>query len=107
MCWQELPAHFAVDVDAFVVMSTHVHGIVLVRGAGHARPLQVVIGSFKAAVSRSVGRPVWQRGYHERVVRDERELGALREYVMSNPAAWDADPENPRRTERVASAPWL
>ncbi len=106
MCWEQIPVHFGVEVDAFVVMPNHVHGILLVGRAGHARPLQIVIGSFKAAVSRSVGRPVWQRGYHERVVRDERELEALREYVMKNPAAWDADPENPRRTRRAASAPW-
>jgi len=33
------------------------------------------------------GGTVWQRGYYERVVRDEDELEALREYVIGNPAA--------------------
>jgi putative transposase len=94
-------------LDAFVVMPNHVQGIVMVGRAGHARPLQVVIGSCKSAVSRLLGRPVWQRGFYERVIRDERELEALREYIVNNPAAWDVDPENPSRPQRAASIPWL
>jgi putative transposase len=113
-CWDEIPSHFPVDLDAFVVMPNHVHGIVLLLGAGHARPLPIVIGSFKSAAARLVnrlratpGKPVWQRGYHERIIRDERELEALREYVLDNPASWDVDPENLCRAARPASAPWL
>jgi putative transposase len=113
-CWIEIPSHFAVELDAFVVMPNHVHGIVLIQRAGHARPLPTVIGSFKSAVARSInlfrgtrGEPVWQRGYYDRVIRDERELEALRQYVVSNPASWNADPENPTRTTTPASALWL
>lgn len=39
--------------------------------------------------------PVWQRNYYEHVVRDESELNAIREYVLSNPARWDDDDNNP------------
>jgi len=115
-CWHEIPAHFAVESDVFVVMPNHVHGIVVILRAGHARPLQVIVGSFKSAAARSInrvrgtlGEPVWQRGYYERVVRDERELDALREYVLNNPASWDDDPENLCRAGRpvAATAPWL
>jgi REP element-mobilizing transposase RayT len=31
-------------------------------------------------------RRVWQRGYYERIVRDERELAAVRRYIAANPA---------------------
>jgi len=113
-CWGEIPSHFPVELDAFVVMPNHVHGIVALLRAGHARPLQTIVGTFKSAAARSInrlrgtpGEPVWQRGYFERVVRSERELKILREYVLNNPAAWNADPENPHRTARLASAPWL
>jgi len=113
-CWDEIPSHFPVELDAFVVMPNHVHGIVVLPRVGHARPLQTIVGTFKSAAARSVnrlrgtpGEPVWQRGYFERVVRSERELEALRGYVLNNPDAWYADPENPCRTARLASAPWL
>ncbi len=39
--------------------------------------------------------PIWQRGYYERVIRDERELEAARRYVLDNPHRWDQDPNNP------------
>ncbi len=38
---------------------------------------------------------IWQRGYYERVIRDERELEAARRYVLDNPRRWDQDPNNP------------
>ncbi len=60
LCWEEIPQHFPkVQLDAFVVMPNHVHGVLLFgenpERAGHARPQPVVVGSFKAAVSRRLG----------------------------------------------------
>lgn len=38
-CWHELPDHFRnVILDAFVVMPNHLHGILMLERAGHARP---------------------------------------------------------------------
>ena len=37
------------------------------------------------------GNPVWQRNYYERVIRNERELSAIRRYIISNPTNWDSD----------------
>jgi putative transposase len=41
------------------------------------------------------GRPLWQRNYYERVIRDERELAAARRYIVENPIKWADDDENP------------
>jgi REP element-mobilizing transposase RayT len=38
--------------------------------------------------------PLWQRNYFEHVVRDEKELNRIREYIINNPARWDEDEEN-------------
>ncbi|MFA7060673.1 MAG: hypothetical protein WC156_07630 [Pedobacter sp.] len=37
----------------------------------------------------------WQRNYYERVIRDEQELDAARQYIMYNPMKWAEDDENP------------
>jgi len=37
----------------------------------------------------------WQRNYHERIVRNDRELRALRGYIRANPRNWPRDTENP------------
>jgi putative transposase len=95
-CWAGLPRHLpAVTLDAFVVMPNHIHGIVWLTRAGHAPPLPFVIGSFKSAASRRVGERLWQRGFYDRVIRDEQELRALRQYIADNPLKWAIDRENP------------
>jgi putative transposase len=45
---------------------------------------------------------LWQRNYYERVIRNERELDKIREYVAANPLKWSLDRENPQRTGRSA-----
>jgi REP-associated tyrosine transposase len=96
--WTSIPAHLpAVAIDAYVVMPNHLHGIVWLARAGHAPPLPVVIASFKAAASRAAGRALWQRSFHDRVIRNESELQTLRRYVVDNPIRWAIDRENPLR----------
>jgi REP element-mobilizing transposase RayT len=40
-------------------------------------------------------RPLWQRNFYERIVRDEDELAGVREYIRFNPLKWPDDTENP------------
>jgi len=49
------------------------------------------------ALRRTPGRPVWQRNYYERIIRDEAELKRIREYIRYNPIEWETDQENPGR----------
>lgn len=107
--WRSIPRHHAgVRIDAFVVVPNHVHGIIWLDRAGQVRPLPIpaVVGGFKARASRITGRSLWQRSYHERVVRDETELTALRTYIAENPPRWAVDRENPdSRRGRTCPAP--
>jgi REP element-mobilizing transposase RayT len=107
--WHQIPLHFAtVDVDVFVVMPNHVHGILsIVEAFGKPQPGSVptIVCSFKAAAALSAnqlrgtaGEPAWQRGYYEHVVRLQGELGRIRRYINANPACWAVDRENPTRT---------
>lgn len=60
-----------------------------------------VIGQFKSVVTKrynklqnAKGIKIWQRGYYERIVRNERELNAIRKYILENPARWAEDRDN-------------
>ena len=64
--------------------------------------LAAIVRAFKANTAKRInnlrstpGAPVWQRNYYERVVRDDRELDAVREYILDNPRRWAEDPNNP------------
>ena len=46
-----------------------------------------IIGGYKSAVTKRVGQPVWQRGYHDRIVRTAREAANARRYIDANPSA--------------------
>lgn len=38
-CWHEIPIHFPhVELDEFVIMPNHVHGVIVIVGAGSPRP---------------------------------------------------------------------
>ena len=121
-CWLQIPYHFPnVQLDAFVIMPNHVHGIVVINvGAQHAVPLQrpelaafgksvpaslpVIVRSFKSAVAKRLneslgirGHQLWQRNYYEHIVRKGGDLDKIRRYILENPAKWEEDEENPNR----------
>jgi REP element-mobilizing transposase RayT len=100
-------------LDEWIIMPNHLHGLLILSelcdvGAGHARPLQTIVGSFKSAAAKRIneirgtpGTAVWQRNYYEHVVRDESALNRIREYIMANPARWADDPENLLMPQRM------
>ena len=64
--------------------------------------LSAIIQNFKSISTRKVnrlyynpGNKIWQRNYYERIIRNERELNATREYIRDNPFNWELDKENP------------
>ncbi len=95
-------------------MPNHIHGTIVINdvGATHASPLRkqprgvlsgslgAIIGSYKSAVTKRIGREmnetgIWQRNYHEHIIRSDKELQNITDYILSNPTMWDADDENP------------
>ena len=66
------------------------------------KSLSSLISGFKAAVTAQINRqrntpgiPVWQRNYYEHIIRNEKELNRIREYIHENSLQWDLDRENP------------
>ena len=45
--------------------------------------IPTIIRTFKAAVTRQVGRPVFQRGYYEHIIRDYEDLDRIRNYITT------------------------
>jgi hypothetical protein len=43
------------------------------------------------------GARFWQRNFYDTIIRNQRQLDALREYIHQNPARWALDTENPNR----------
>lgn len=111
--WQEIPAYYAgIALDAYVVMPNHLHGVVVLLRQGQAQgpaptenllTLPDIMHRYKTLTTKRYAdgvkhcgwRPfpgrLWQRNYWERIIRDERELQNIREYIANNPACWQDD----------------
>ncbi len=106
--WVAIPDHHpGVELDGFVVMPNHMHGIIVImdREADNAGvvptevsipSLGVVVGSYKSGVTRRIRQMypdliLWQRRYHDHIIRNEADLHRIREYVVANPARWYDD----------------
>jgi putative transposase len=91
-----------IELDEFIIMPNHMHGILLIMdvdidpgaGASARRPgsIGAIVRAYKSAVtyqinkSRSTpGAPVWQRNYHDHILRNKYELSKIREYIRNNP----------------------
>ncbi len=101
-----LPDLYAnVELDEWVIMPNHLHTILrLLETSEPTRPaLGAIIGRWKYETTREIndlreqkwqnGRmQVWQRGFYDRIIRDERELEFVRQYIRDNPRNASAQP---------------
>lgn len=71
-------------------------------GKPTSNSIPTIIRSFKATVTKQInefrqtpGQKVWQRGFYDRIIRDEDELNNIREYIIYNLLKWHEDKDNP------------
>ena len=82
-------------VDKYVIMPDHVHLIITIKNAQEnggrmisapTRGIPTMIGQMKRAVTKTVGRPIWQKGYYDHVIRNEQDYLDIWDYIHTNPA---------------------
>jgi REP element-mobilizing transposase RayT len=100
--WQKLSGVFPVELDTWVLMPNHLHGVLFITEdkrescrqlfGAPSGSLSAMIQNFKSVTTRLVnrihhtpGQPVWQRNFYEHVVRDNRDLENIRRYILENP----------------------
>lgn len=110
--WQYLPQHFQnVEIDAYVTMPNHVHGIVIIsdkcspnKAAPKGAPtLGQIVAYFKYQTTKEINRirrcpgaRIWQRNYYEAIIRDERMWHYVAAYIQRNPLSWWQDQLHPQ-----------
>ena len=64
------------------------------------KPLGRLVGAFKTYSTKQInqmkntpGASFWQRNYYETVIRNDRQMDAVREFIRDNPINWELDKE--------------
>ena len=107
-----------VHLDEFIVMPNHLLGILII-GNNHrdrSRPVPTIrsisttinrikslselIGAFKTTSSKMIHQDklkcfFWQRSFYDYIIRNEKSLYSIREYIYNNPLQWAMDRNNP------------
>ena len=82
-----------VKIDKYVIMPNHIHMIIVLDNAGgHGNPpLQNIIGQLKSYTTNKYGKPLWQRSFHDHIIRGEKDYLKIREYIDTNVLKWKTD----------------
>ena len=86
-------------IDKYVIMPNHVHLIILVEnGASGTSPptkqhsvISQFISTLKRFVNKEIGYNIFQRSFHDHVIRDQDDYLKIWNYIDENPAKWQED----------------
>ena len=85
-----------VSVDHYVIMPNHIHLILRLHHVEDGRMISAptvstIVAQMKRWASRQAGMALWQKSFHEHVIRGERDYREIWEYIETNPAGWAGD----------------
>jgi REP element-mobilizing transposase RayT len=93
---KDIPQKYeGISVDSYVIMPNHIHLIIVIndnkRRQIAAPTVSTIIGHMKRMVSLRLGFSVWQRSFHDHIIRSEGEYLRIFRYIENNPANWGKD----------------
>jgi putative transposase len=108
-----------IELDVYVIMPNHIHGIIVIKDESpipnvgtHScaslqrkpRSLGSIIAGFKSAATKRINElrhtpsfPVWQKRFYDRVIRDDKELNNIRDYIRNNVLQWAIKSDDPEK----------
>ena len=85
-----------VSVDKYVIMPNHIHLMIRIdspSGGDGTPPLQLydIIGRFKSFTTNEYGNVLWQRSFHDHIIRNINDYSDIWNYIDLNPKKWSED----------------
>ena len=81
----------SVSVDHYVVMPNHIHLLLQIHGHSHPPSISQVIQQMKGYVTKQAGKPIWQKLFHDHVIRNQNDYNMIWYYIENNPSTWAED----------------
>jgi REP element-mobilizing transposase RayT len=110
---EKIPEHYDnIQLDKFIVMPNHIHGIIIINSSGRTEQCSVptkkiehdnknygsisrIIKSYKTVVTKTIRNEFrihefgWQRSFYDHIIRNEESLNKIREYITDNRKYYD------------------
>ena len=88
--------HPNIRIDKYVIMPNHIHVIFDSQDVKEKENLAVVIGQYKMSVTKKIREKkpefqVWQRSFHDHVIRNQSGYEKIWLYIEGNPSKWEDD----------------
>jgi len=83
-----------IQIPNYVIMPNHIHMIVILLAEAGDRgrsPLQHIVRNLKSYITKQIGYSIWQKSFHDHIIRDEEEYQRIWQYIDENPIRWEDD----------------
>jgi REP element-mobilizing transposase RayT len=89
-----------IRLDRYIIMQNHIHMILIISRNGDRDGVDTVpykslvstfVRSVKTMTTKEIGFSLWQRSFHDHVIRNEADYSRIAEYIEQNPTKWEED----------------
>ena len=85
-----------VTVDQYVIMPNHIHLLLQIHTDENGRPMVAptigrVIQQMKGYATKQIGKNIWQKLYHDHIIRNQNDYDRIWNYIELNPMYWKKD----------------
>lgn len=93
----QIHAHYpAVQLEKYAIMPNHVHLLLMIQREQGGRTLcaptlSLVIKQMKENVTKHLGHSIWQKSFHDHVIRTQYGFEMIWQYIDTNPQNWHKD----------------
>ena len=93
----QIHAHYpAVQLEKYAIMPNHVHLLLMIQREQGGRTLcaptlSLVIKQMKENVTKHLGHSIWQKSFHDHVIRTQYGFEMIWRYIDTNPQNWHKD----------------
>ena len=85
-----------VSIDKYCIMPNHIHLLLTIHSDENGRPMvaptiSTIIQQMKGHITKQIGFPIWQKLFHDHIIRGEKDYAEIWEYIDNNPLKWQED----------------
>ena len=102
-----IPQQSLATIDRYVIMPNHIHFVIMITDSDELRAIREsplrgrsiiskIIGYIKMNASKEIHNrygnvTVWQRGFHDHIIRNRNDYEKISKYICENPIVWQYD----------------